>query len=194
MTMTGSSGSSFLAARSTPNPSPLVSRRSESTTPGRALRSAAAASVWSRASTTVCPCASSAWRSIARSESLSSTSRIGGSTEWRDRTLTCRDALPQPAGRDARVARFLEQIGDRFLRVLNALRKARELRDRLLTVLPDHRALRRIVTAREVGREDVDAGLHRIGVVLIPDDPVLQTLEAGGPVLLVFGGRLVVGL
>jgi hypothetical protein len=44
ITMTGSSGSISFAARSTPKPSPSVSRRSESTTAGRLARSAASAS------------------------------------------------------------------------------------------------------------------------------------------------------
>jgi hypothetical protein len=49
--------------------------------------SAAAASAQSRASTTTWPCASSARRSIVRSESLSSTSRIGEAAGGRDRTV-----------------------------------------------------------------------------------------------------------
>ena len=69
----------------------------------------ATASVWSRASMTVWPCASSAWRSIARSESLSSTRRMGGSAARRG------TQLPQPAGRHAGAARFFLEVGDGLL-------------------------------------------------------------------------------
>src|SRR5262245_20718926 len=92
MTTTCSSGSISLAARSTPKPSPLGSFRSVSTTTGRACCSCCTASGSSRASTTAWPCASRACRSMARSESLSSTMRTG-SDDIVDLRLVIRDSL-----------------------------------------------------------------------------------------------------
>src|SRR6185503_813861 len=172
ITITGSSGSASLAARSTPKPSPSVRRRSDSTTAGWLATSAASASGWSRASTTVCPCASSAWRSIVRRESLSSTMRIGGSADGRERAVIPRRysgwrydsrKSSEPAGRDAGPARFLFEVGDRFLTLFDALLQPRQLADRLLPVALHDRALRRIVAVDEVGGQRVDAGLHRVG-------------------------------
>src|SRR3954451_12550257 len=193
--MTGSCGSKSFAARSTPKPSPSVSRRSDRTTAGWLASRALSASRWSRASTTVCPCASSAWRSIVRSESLSSTIRIGGSADCRVRALIPRDTRddsasvggsPQPAGRNPRAARFLVQVGDRLLAGRDVLLQRGKLGSRLLAIALERRALCGVVTVQEIGRERVDLRLHRIGERRVVLELSLERLQTTGPVRLVF--------
>jgi hypothetical protein len=126
--MTGSSGSSSFDARSTPKPSPSVNRRSDRTTAGGVVRSAASASRWSRASMTLWPCPSSAWRSMTRSESLSSTSRIGAAAA-RARapgTRPCSPLNPAAAPRSGR------EGASRIGRTLNEASQEVRRRDGLL--------------------------------------------------------------
>src|SRR4029079_14398818 len=150
--MTGSSGSMSFAPRRTPTPSPDSNRRSDSTRSGRVSRTWRSASASSAASTTLWPCSSRAWRSIALNESLSSTMRMGA---WGRRGVGI-PLLPQPARRHARLAGFLLEIVDRLLLVLHLLLHAIELGERLLAIGLDRGALRRIVARGEVGPERVD--------------------------------------
>ena len=126
----------------------------------------------------VWPCASSAWRSIARSESLSSTRRMGGSVGATGR-------LPEPAGRHARSARFFFDCGDGVLVVLDHSLQPIELGHGFLAILPDERSLRRVVASREVGRQRVDAALQRLRIKTVAIELVESALHPRLPVRLV---------
>src|SRR5262245_44937038 len=107
---------------------------------------------------------------MARSESLSSTSRIGGSAGDTGRGLIPSPGgagSPQPAGRNASAPRFFEQVLDGFLVVRNRLLEAIELGDRLASIPLDHVLLRRVVAVHEIGGQRVDAAVQGIGVRLI---------------------------
>src|SRR5579864_1518549 len=96
------------------------------------------------------PCASSACRSMARSESLSSTSRIGKSIVvrvgvirgselkcgWR-RRCAVRESSPEPAGRHARAASFFLEVGERLFVVDDLLLQPVQLIEGLLAVSAD---------------------------------------------------------
>src|SRR5947208_13760287 len=97
---------------------------------------------------------------------------------------------PHPAGRDTRAARFFLEIGEGLLVVLNGLRQARLLCDRLDALPLDRRTLDGIVPVDEVGRERVDAGLNRVGERLITIELGLERFQAAGPVRLILDGRI----
>src|SRR5687768_8426288 len=151
MTTTCSSGSSSLAARKTPKPSPFGSLRSVRTTAGRDCWRWWSASGSSRASSTRCPCASSAWRSIPRSESLSSTRRTG------------KDRLSDPASRHSGFAGLSLDVGDLLLVRLDLRLHPVELGESLLALSGDDVALCRVVDVHEIGRQHVDPALKRLG-------------------------------
>ena len=155
----------------------------------RASAAPATASGWSRASMTVCPCASSAWRSIARSESLSSTSRIGGSAA-RGRELTAasrpgrRRGAPLPRGRRSPSCR-----------PRSLFFSAVELGERLLPVAA--RSPARCAGSSRLTKSVVSAlmrRLQRVGERLVAFELRLQLLHAAGPVGLVLRRLLVVSL
>ena len=198
-----------LAPLRTPTPSPLTSRRSDSTRSGRASRTSRSASASSTASTTAWPCCSSAWRSIARRESLSSTSRIGArergtgeeySRGTRDegrgttqRTSEGRSApyRSQPAGTPARRASssrssiaFLFASISSFTRSNSASAFLRSVSNRA--------ALRGIVAGGEVGPERVDLALERVEVHLAALERLARVGHPLPPGLLVLLALLLV--
>ena len=186
MTMTGSSGSSSLAARSTPKPSPSGSRRSDSTTPGRlALQRRFGFGLIARFDDGV----PLRFERVAQHRAqrvlvLDEQDRGIGELAGRDAHRS------QPGGTPARRASS-SRSAMAFLRVLrrSCFSRSSSAID-FLTVPLDHGALRRIVAVHEVGRQRVDAGLHRVGVVLVARELVLQRLEPAGPVGLILDRSL----
>src|ERR1035437_3929078 len=167
MTMTGSSGSSSLAARMTPKPSPRGSLRSESTTAGALARNCSMASGSSRASTTRCPFDSSARRNIMRSESLSSTIRMGdratAAAAVREAKWSCRSSA-DPAGRDVGATGVRLDLRDGLLLFGHVLLEALHVVQHLGALAPDGAALRRILARVEVARQRGHTALERLEI------------------------------
>src|SRR5215213_3982882 len=131
-------------------------------------------------------------RSMVRSESLSSTSRIGGSADWRVRALIPRGdsragrgpvgRSPQPAGRNSRAARFFLNVGDRLLVVGDILFQAGEFGERLLAVALGGGALHGIVAVDDIGGQRIDPRLHRVGEVGVARQLLFGGLHPAEPV------------
>ena len=154
MTITGSSASTSLAARSTPMPSPLGRRRSDSTSAG--------------------------WESRERGDRFGLVAglddvmalRLERELEHRAQRVLVFDeenrgrahapGRSQPDGTPAR--RASSSIAVIALRlIVDFLLDALELGQRRLAVGFDLRPLRRVVAIDEVGRQRVDAALQRVG-------------------------------
>src|SRR6185436_4493932 len=94
---------------------------------------------------------------------------------------------PQPAGRNARTARFFLDFGDRFLVVDNLFLEPIEFGQRTLPIAFDNPALRRVVAIDEIGGQRVDPSLHRVQVAGVAVEREACRVDAFFPVLLVLG-------
>src|SRR5438552_5224367 len=131
---------------------------------------------------TLWPWPAMARRSMVRSESLSSTRRMGGK-------------LSQPAGRRAGLPGFFLNVVDRFGLFVDVLADAILLSARGLAVVFHHRSLRGVARVGKVGIERVQSALERIEQHLVVRQGIARRPNTGSPVLLVLrrliGCRLV---
>src|SRR6478752_5397232 len=136
---------------------------------------------------TACPGRSRACRSMARSESLSSTIRIWAGAFTRRR-------LPEPAGGNAGSARLFLDVVDPLLQVDDLGANPIHLDNRLLPIDRDAGPLIRIVAADEVGRQPVDPRLQRVEQNLVAVQTLARLVDAGTPPVLalrpIFPARL----
>src|SRR6185436_17186832 len=107
--------------------------------------------------------------------------------ELEDQPCGVSSCSPEPAGRHRGFARFLVEVGDGLLIVLEGFVQAVEFGDRALAIALDDGALRGIGTGREVGRQAVDPALHRVGEHLVALELRVEFLLPTRPVLLVPG-------
>ena len=153
MTMTGSSESRSLTARSTPMPSPFGNRKSDRTRAGWESRSAAAAS-----------------GSIAGLDDVVAL-RLERELQHRAQRVFVFDeedrgrsrARTQPAGGHAGATGFVLDRRNRLGLLVEFLLDPFELGERRLAIGFNLRPLRRVVAIGEIGRQRIDAALQRIG-------------------------------
>ena len=92
----------------------------------------------------------------------------------------------EPAWRDALSASLFFDVSDFLLQVDDVRLDALELGDRLLPVLADACPLIRIVTARELARQAVDAHLQRVEQNFVSMKLLARLADARAPPGLVF--------
>ena len=183
ITITGSSGSSSLAARSTPKPSPSGSRRSDSTTPGRVALQGG-----------------DRFRLIARFDDGVAL-RLEREAQHRAQRVLVLDQQNRRIGRAPRASAHRSQPGGTpalrasssrsaiaFLSSSTLFCRRSSSLSALLAVALDDGALRRIVRADEIGGQRIDAALHRVGEHLVALELALQLLHAPRPVGLILSG------